>query len=348
MFSTCVKKITAMILTLVLMLTMFTACSPSEDEAKEPAEGNVASDNPEEEKLEEYVFITHAITLEFWKTHEAAVTAAAAALPGNCVGYMVGDAGSDPSKMETILDTLLQRDTLAGMVMSGVFPEVYGAAIDKAWEMGIPSCTITANIPDCKKLTHLGTNEIDLAYEMARVLHERVGSGAKVIVTQNMFSASDTAKQRLEGIAKYDEEHDDFEVVAYVDDKGDAGTCAAAVSAAMLANPDANGILGCNAASGIGAATGVRELGKTGEMTIVCVDPDETTVEAIQNGEIYATVCGRVYTSVYMAVQIMWAWNHDQYRLVRDTMSTDDYLPIPKYIDTGVYVIHQGNVDSFV
>lgn len=328
-----IKKILASILVLSLVLCGFAGCYAESEEAE----------------LEEYVFITHAVTLEFWKTHEAAVTAAAAALPGNCVGYMVGDTSSDPSKMETICDTLLERDTLAGICMAGVFPEVYGAAIDKAWEKGIPACTITANIENCKKLTHLGTNEVDTAYEMCRVLHEHLGSDAKVIVSQNMFSAADTAKQRLEGIAKYDEEHDDFEVVAYVDDKGDAATCTAAVSAGLIANPEANGILGCNAASGIGAATAVRELGKTGdEIAIVCVDPDETTVEAIQNGEIYATVCGRVYTSVYMAVQLMWAFNHDQYRLVRDTISADDYLPVPSFIDTGVYVIHQGNVESFI
>ena len=297
------------------------------------------------EDQEEYVFVTHAVGLEYWKTHESAVIASAEALP-NAVGYMVGDTSSDPSKMETLLDTLIDKG-VDGIVLCGVFPEVYRNAIDKAWEKGIPACTVNATVPDSKALTHFGVEYDQYGYTMAQTLYDKIGGDAKVIVSQNMFSSADTAKQILKGIETFDEDHDDFEVVAYVDDKGDAATTASVVASAVSANPDANGVIGCNASSGIGAATALRELGKVGELTIVCVDPDETTIEAIANDEIYATVCSNQWVGCFMAVQFMHWYKHGMLQMFRghDGGGTVDLLP--KTVDTGVYIITKDNVDQF-
>ncbi len=329
-------------------------CNPSDDsqEAGTTAENTVdqpadtgAEEEKDEGRQEEYVFVTHAVGLEYWKTHESAVIASAKALP-NAVGYMVGDTSSDPSKMETLLDTLIDKG-VDGIVICGVFPEVYRQAIEKAWEKGIPTCTVNATVPDSKALTHFGVEYDEYGYTMAQTLYDKLGGNAKVIVSQNMFSSADTAKQILKGIGQFEEDHDDFEVLTYLDYKGDSATTASDVASAVSANPDANGVIGCNASSGIGAATALRELGKIGELSIVCVDPDETTIEAIANDEIYATVCSNQWVGCFMAVQFMHWYNNDMLQMFRghDGGGTVDLLPTR--VDTGVYIITKDNVDQF-
>ena len=315
--------------------------TPSGDAAPESEETKSPEQSTNEN--EEYVFMTPLVNLEYYQTHKQACIDAAESL--GCTGNMVGDEGFDAQKMVSIFETLIEKG-VAGIVTPGHFPDAYRDCVDKAWEKGIPVATVTIPIHNSKVLTHFGSDYVTYGEVMAQTLYEKMGEG-KFIVSTNLQGGGEPAADIVRGIQNVCEANSGFEMAILVEDQSDAGIAASVIGAALQAHPDVKGIIGAQSVSGIGAVTALREAGMLGKVDIVCIDKDAPTLEAIKNGDIYATVIGKQYTEVYYAVKFLYDYNHNNLKLVSDPKAAG-ISPLPYFVDTGSIVITQDNVDYFM
>lgn len=291
---------------------------------------------------EEYVFMTPLMTLEYFQQHRHACEDAAADL--GVVGYMAGSDKYDANEMVTVFETLIEKG-VAGIVTPGHFADAYRELIDKAWAKGIPVCTVTLGVPDSKALCHFGTDYVTYGEIMAKTLLGRIGNNGFIFST-NLQGGGDPAHDIMKGILNVCEANPGFEMVVQVEDQSDAAVAASVIGAALQAHPDVKGVIGAQSVSGIGAVTAVREAGLTGQVEIVCIDKDAPTLEAIEAGDIYATVIGKQYTEVYYAVKFLYDYNNNNLKLVSDSKAAG-ISPLPTFVDTGAIIITKDNVSFF-
>lgn len=342
------KKVGLIIFTVVLCSIILVACAsptpePSVD-VEEVAEAVVEA--PAVDSTEEYVFVTPLMNLEYFQQHRQAVEDAAAQY--GVVGYMTGSNEYDANEMITVFETLIQRG-VAGIITPGHFPDVYRDLFEKAWEAGIPVATVTLSVPDSRELVTFGTDYVTYGYIMAEALAEAIGGTGKVLVSQNLTGGGQPAWDIVEGIMKFAEENPGFNVLEPLQDDSDAAVAARVIGAALQANPDTVGIIGCQSASGVGAVTALREAGLLDQVTVVSIDKDLPTLEAVRDGHIYATVVGKQYTEVFYAMKFLYDYNHGNLEFLKNT----DYMgldisPLPVFVDTGAMLITIDNVEAFL
>jgi ribose transport system substrate-binding protein len=332
------KKTISILLASVLCLALSVSCGPSSS-----ARGSNAVDASDEE----YVFVTVLMNLEYFQQHKKAVEDAAAELGAK--GYMSGSNEYDANEMIKAFETIIQNPKTKGIITPGHFEDVYRDLFEKAWNAGIPVATVTLGVPNSRALCNFGTDYVNYGYTMAKALGDKIGNRGKVLISQNLTGGGEPAWQIVEGIRKYASEHPAMNVLEPLQDDSDAAVAARVVGAALQANPDTVGVIGCQSVSGVGAATAIREAGLTGKVTVVCIDKDTPTLEAIRDNEIYATVVGKQYTDVYYATKFLYDYNHGNLEFIRNT----DYRglgisPLPSFVDTGSFIITKNNVDAFM
>ncbi len=346
------KKPVVVALVLLLVVSLLFGCAapatpappaeaPGEEKpatAPEAAPAAPPAANPNEE----YVFMTPLMTLEYFQQHRVACEDAAADL--GVTGYMAGSEKFDAQEMVTIFETLIEKG-VAGIVTPGHFADGYRQCIEKAWAKGIPVATVTLGVPDSKAVCHFGTDYVGYGEIMAKALMDKIGK-EKFIFSTNLQGGGDPAHDIMKGILNVCEANPGFEMVVQVEDQSDASVAASVIGAALQANPDVKGIIGAQSVSGIGAVTALREAGLLGKVDIVCIDKDAPTLEAIEAGDIYATVIGKQYTEVYYAVKFLYDYNHNKLKLVSDSKAAG-ISPLPTFVDTGAIIITKDNVSFF-
>lgn len=343
------RKPIIMVLVLLLITGVLYGCdtpattpeAPQSAGTTEPAQGNEAT-APTVDPNEEYVFMTPLMTLEYFQQHKNACEDAAADL--GVTGYMAGTEKYDAQEMITVFETLIEKG-VAGIVTPGHFADAYRECIEKAWEKGIPVATVTLGVPDSKALCHFGTDYVSYGEIMAKTLLDKIGP-EKFIFSTNLQGGGDPAHDIMKGILNVCEANPGFEMVVQVEDQSDASVAASVIGAALQANPDVKGVIGAQSVSGIGAVTALREAGLLDQVEIVCIDKDAPTLEAIEAGDIYATVIGKQYTEVYYAVKFLYDYNHNNLKLVSDSKAAG-ISPLPSFVDTGAIIVTQENVEFF-
>lgn len=345
------KKLIAMAMVILLSLGLLAACAepatstvtePTATEAAAPAAETAVAEEPAVDEEEVYVFMTPLMSLEYFQQHRHAVEDAAADL--GVTGYMAGSEKYDAMDMVTVFETLIEKG-VDGIITPGHFADAYRECVEKAWAAGIPVATVTLGIPDSKVLCHFGTDYVTYGEIMAKTLLDKIGP-EKFIFSTNLQGGGDPAHDIMEGILNVCEANPGFEMVVQVEDGSDAAIAASVIGAALQANPDVKGIIGAQSVSGIGAVTALREAGLLGQVTIVCIDKDAPTLEAIEAGDIYATVIGKQYTEVYYATKFLYDYNHNNLKLVSDSKAAG-ISPLPSFVDTGAIVITKDNVSFF-
>ncbi|MGI6161198.1 MAG: substrate-binding domain-containing protein [Christensenellales bacterium] len=342
------KRVLALVMIVMMLAAMFTGCAEpaASNDSPQPAAPNTDATTTDTAQTvdpdEEYVFITPLMSLEYFQQHKNAVEDAANDL--GVTGYMAGTEKYDAQEMVTVFDTLIEKG-VAGIITPGHFADAYRDCVERAWAKGIPVATVTLNIPDSKVLSHFGTNYVTYGEIMAKTLMDKIGK-EKFIFSTNLQGGGDPAHDIMKGILNVCEANPGFEMVAQVEDQSDAAVAASVIGAALQANPDVKGVIGAQSVSGIGAVTALREAGLLDKVDIVCIDKDAPTLEAIADGDIYATVIGKQYTEVYYATKFLYDYNHNKLKLVSDSKAAG-ISPLPSFVDTGAIIVTKDNVSFF-
>lgn len=164
----------------------------------------------------------------------------------------------------------------------------------KAHDAGIAVITVDTFIDDGKYQTGSGDGDFPLSYiasdnvlggrMAARALAEAIGGEGKVYVS-NVKPGISTTDQREEGFkAEMAENFPGVEVLETQFNDNDANKAASQLQGVFARASDLKGVFGANLFSALGAANGVQQAGKSGEIKVVAFDAPTSIVENITSG----------------------------------------------------------------
>ena len=174
------------------------------------------------------------------------------------------------------------------------------------------------------------TQQGTIAAERLAGLIDRRG---KVAVMRG-FPSAPNHRERYEAQVAVLEKHRGISIVDGGIDNDDIETAERQASAVLVANPDLKGYLCCDAAGPVGIAAAVRKLGKVGKVAVVGMDGIEPILEAVKERVLESSASTIPAMQGSMSVLMLW----------QATLG----VPLPERIDTGIDLITQENVESFM
>jgi len=215
------------------------------------------------------------------------------------------------------------------------------APLRQAIDAGIKVITVDTFIDDGQYQDGRGEGDFPLSYvasdnvlggQMAgHALAAAVGEAGKVYVS-NVKPGISTTDQREEGFIQAMADYPNIEVLETQFNDDDANKAASQLQAVVARNPDLVGVFGANLFSAIGAADGVKAIGKTGEIKVVAFDAPTRIVDDIKSGLIDMAIAQHPAEIGYYGVMTAYA------------ALTDQSVPIS--IGTGFTVMDASNIDD--
>lgn len=206
------------------------------------------------------------------------------------------------------------------------------AVIESIQELGVPVVLFDAVELD-SGLCSVGTDYTEqgrmVAHELARLLD---GKG-QVAVMHGAITASnhvDKYEGCLEGLAAYP----NIEVVQGGASEDNIGVAQEQAAATLAAYPDLDGYLCVDAAAPIGISVAIEEANKQDQITFVGTENLLQILEYVKKGTIVRSLTTNPQLEGALAILTLYQAHIG--------------MPIPKYIDTGVYWIDQTNVDEAI
>lgn len=215
------------------------------------------------------------------------------------------------------------------------------APMQQAHDAGIKVITVDTFIDDGMYQDGSGPGDFPLSYvasdnvlggRMAgEALAKTIGAEGKVYVS-NVKPGISTTDQRQEGFIEAMAAYPGIEVLETQFNDNDANKAAAQVQAVFARNPDLKGVFGANLFSAIGAADGVKALGKTGDIRVVAFDTPTRIVDDIKSGLIDMAIAQHPFDIGYEGVKAAVAAINGE--------------AVETSIGTGFTVMDAGNIDD--
>ncbi len=167
------------------------------------------------------------------------------------------------------------------------------APLKAAVEQGIMVITVDTFIDDGKYQDGSGRGDFPLSYIAsnnvlggrmgARALAKSLNGKGKVYVSNTVPGVS-TTDQREEGFRLEIANYPGITLLKTQFNGDDANKAAAQLQAVVARNSDLSGVFGANLFSAIGAADGIKALGKAGKIKVVAFDAPSRIVDDIKSG----------------------------------------------------------------
>ena len=100
------------------------------------------------------------------------------------------------------------------------------------------------------------------------------------------------------------------------------------------------------AAGGAGAATALKEAGKTGQVKIVSMDRDAENLQGIEEGAIQASVAQQTALMTYLGIKLLHQYQTSNLEVTSDNTAAG-LTGLPPYVNTGTTLITKDNVQYF-
>ena len=290
---------------------------------------------------ETYCVIMSLGQLEFFDALKAGVCDAANAIGAKW--YFAGPQEFVPDQIVQAIDQAVANG-VTGIVLHGQTAET-ADAVNNAIAAGIPVICVNTDIPS-KRLSFIGCNPFNAGVAQAEALLKALnGKTGTVIISSALAVAQPSAIDNLKGAHSVLDAAQGIKVFE-VDDTADANVAATNIGAALQANPDTVGIIGQQAYTAVGAATAVREAGKTGEIVVIGRDRDIATLDLIKNGEVAASLAQNSYVEGFIALQWLHDYVNDDLKVIEGYRELG-VNPLPLSVDSGSIVINAQNQEQF-
>src|SRR5580698_6638120 len=290
-----------------------------------------------------FVFVSANLQVPYWKTAGAGFSKAAAQMKVR--SDFTGPQTYDPKAERDALDQAVQNKA-TGILLAVTDPALLKDSIDKAVGAGIPVVTIDSDAPASKRLFFIGTNNYQAGFTGGqRLAQELHGKGNVVVFT---MPDQPNLQDRLRGYKEALARTPDIKITRVVDIQGDPRI--AFDTAAQIAGKERDKVdafVCLDAQSGKEVAGFLSSYHVTGK-TVMAMDTDPETLDAIQKGTIAATIAQKPYTMAFVGLEMLDSlYHHKPSSLITD-WSKDSFAPIPSFVDTGSALIDKSNVDAFI
>lgn len=290
---------------------------------------------------ERYVMVTFQSGLDYWRSIMKGFEDAAQVL--NVSVEFRGAIQYDANEEITVLEQVIAKKP-AGIAVTAINPDALIGTIDKAIKAGIPIVLFDSDSPGSKAYSFLGTDNYSAGAQAAREFGRLLeGRGKAAVVTQpNQLNHEQRTKGFTETLKK---EFPKIVIVEVADGRGNIKQSEQAAKSILQQYPDLSGFFATQANGGVGIGLAIKELNLAGKKVIIGFDTDKGTLDLVREGTINATIAQGTWNMGYWSLLELFHQHHD---LVQpDSEGMNGAHPLPPFIDTGVTIVNQENVDSF-
>jgi ribose transport system substrate-binding protein len=203
----------------------------------------------------------------------------------------------------TQFDATLQNPIIASVTAAKpdallIAPDDVSASqtpVDQAAAAGIKLVLVDTTLKDpSKAVSQISSDNLAGGAQAFTAIKQLAPAGGKVLVVNTKPGIS-TTDQRTSGFANAAKADSKYPYVGVQYDQDSASVAAQVTSAALQKDPDIVGIFATNLFSAEGAATAVRQAGKSGKVKIVGFDADPDQIAALKDGTVQALIAQQPY-----------------------------------------------------
>jgi ribose transport system substrate-binding protein len=214
---------------------------------------------------------------------------------GNATVNVQGPAQFDSTLQNPIIESVTASKPDAIMIAPD---DVTASAtpIDQAMSAGIKVVLVDTTLSNPgNSVSQISSNNLAGGADAFAAVKQLVPGGGQVLVV-NVKPGISTTDQRTTGFATAAKADSKYTYVGVQYDQDSASIAAQVTLAALQKNPGIVGIFATNLFSAEGAATGVRQAGKSGKVKIVGFDADPAQIAALKQGTVQALIAQSPYT----------------------------------------------------
>jgi ABC-type sugar transport system substrate-binding protein len=205
-----------------------------------------------------------------------------------------------PAMVTDIQDALTSKPDILMTCACGA--GAFDAVEKKAKDQGIVVVNIAADSAPASRNLFFGTNYTKLGHNAANLLITKMNGKAHIMIVQT----NGTTQNQVEEIAAFQNvirSHPGMKIVTQIFDNSDASVAAPKMSAALAAHPDINVIWTVEGAAPGAVASVLKQAGKKpGDVSVLAIDLQVPTKQAIRQGWIWATLYQQFFDATPLAV----------------------------------------------
>jgi ribose transport system substrate-binding protein len=237
---------------------------------------------------------------EFYVSMACGAQAAAKAIGGVKVDVQ-GPAKFDASLQIPILNAIVAKKPDA-IMMAPTDTKALITPMKAAKAAGIKVIEVDTHVTDPSiSISKIASDNVLGGRKAAEALAGLTASKGEWLVV-NVKPGISTTDQRQQGFELQTKKYVGVKYLGTRFDDDDPAKAAAVTSAELAAHPKMNGIFGANLFSAEGAATGIRNAGKTAQVRIVGFDAGPAQVQQLKQGLVQALIAQEPYDIGYQAV----------------------------------------------
>lgn len=232
----------------------------------------------------------------------------------------------------------------AGILVSAADASLLTPDINSAVSQGIPVVTFDSDASQSKRLFFVGSDNFNagtIGGNLTAKLLNRKGS-----VVFFTIPTQGNLKDRLEGYQAAFTEYPDIKIAEVVDTNGNSDVAFDNAKRLLNGKTKIDAMVCLEALACPAVADVVNRANMGGKVTIVAMDTDPGTLDWIQKGVISATIAQKPFTMGYFGAKMLGDIHLHPPNPLSGNWSQNSFSPIPRFVDTGTFVIDKGNVAS--
>ncbi|HLT85285.1 MAG TPA: ABC transporter substrate-binding protein [Phototrophicaceae bacterium] len=281
--------------TALVAMTGLAACS---SDAPTPAAGDTTA-APTAGSDYDVAFVQGVIGDNFYISMECGVRAAAEELGVNV--SVQGPQRWDPALQQPVLSSVTATSPDAILIAPNDVSALQRPLEEAAENSKVVLVDTTIEDPSIA-VSEIASDNVGGGAAAFEAIKELVPDGGKVLVIDNQPGIS-TSDDRVRGFEEAVEGDDSFEYVGVQYARNQPAEAANIVTSTLQRHPDLKAIFATNIFSAEGAATGIEQAGKAGEVQVVGFDAGPAQVDALRDGTLQAIIAQQPYDIGYQGVQ---------------------------------------------
>ena len=292
---------------------------------------------------ERYFLVAANINVPYWQAAAAGLRKASAHLP-----VRADVAGPDRYDVKAQVEEF--RNVVAknpsGILVSAADPELMKPEIDAAIAKGIPVITIDADSPGSKRLFFIGTENYASGVMGAEVAVKKLsGKGSVAVYT---MPGQTNLKDRLRGYQDVFASHPQVKITEIVDVKGDPRVAFDRTMEMTREGKTKFDAFVCLVSTSCPEVAEVLDRNKVPGKVVIAMDAEQRTLDWIKKGGIAASVVQKPFTMAYVGLRMLDDLHHRKFAPLDAKWSENPFSEIPTFVDTGVTLVDQSNLDGFL
>jgi ribose transport system substrate-binding protein len=283
-------------------------------------------ENYVEEIKSKIVLISHVYSNPYWQDVREGAEAAAKEK-----GVIVEFQGPDYASVEEgiRLINMAYAANVSGIITYIQDGDRYNSVINKIVDSGIPIVTIDSDAEKSKRLSYIGTDNINAGKVGAKEIIKEIGVEGDIGIIIGGKQVKNQV-ERVEGFTSYINENSNLKITNI--ESSDSYLLQAELAAKKILTDNSNikAIFCTSSQDGIGAAKVIKSMGLVGKVKIVAFDALPETLTFIKEGIISSTIAQNPYAmgweSVNTVLSIIEGEKVEEFKLIDVLIINDENI----------------------